>query len=143
MLARHVPARADMHRQCVVAARSFHQHAKAGVREARAGVLGDGVDDLLIAARHQHLGDSLAQRLALGDGGEVLLALLVGVGDEVGVREPLGTAQHRARHLDIVVEGQDPHDGRRGVAHRRQPDCQLGACLGLDRDDELDDDLVE
>ena len=84
------PPRTDLHRQRIIAARALDQHAEAGVGKARAGIPGDGMHDLPIAARHQHLGDRFAQGLALGDGGEVLLALARGIGDEVGFVEPLG-----------------------------------------------------
>ena len=52
------------------------------------------MDDLLIAARYQDVGHFLAQRLSLGNGGKVLLALGIGVGDEVGIRKLLGLAEH-------------------------------------------------
>jgi hypothetical protein len=67
MLTRNVAARPDLHPQRIVAARSLDQHAEAGVREARARVTRGGLHHLPVAARHQHLGHGLAQRLALGD----------------------------------------------------------------------------
>ena len=51
--------------------------------------------------------------------------------------------EHRPRHLDIVVEGEHADHTARRVRHRRQPDGELGARLGLDRAGELGHDLVE
>jgi hypothetical protein len=143
VLARHVLPRAHLHRQRVVAVRSFDQHAEAGVGEAGTRIPGNGLHDLPVAARHQHLGDRLAQRLALGDGGEVLLALIRGIGDEVGLVEPLGCGQDRAGDLDVVVEGQHADHAAGRILHRSEPVRELGAGLGLDRGHQLDHDLVE
>ena len=143
MLARQVAAGADLHGQRVVARRALHQHPEACVREPRAGILDHGLDDVAVAARHQHVGDRFAQRLALGDGGEVLLALAVGVGEQIGFVEAFGSEQHRPRHVDVVVEGEHAdHAGRRG-RHVGEPDRELGARLRLDGGGELGDHLVE
>ena len=40
----------------------------------------------------------------------MLLALAVGVGDKVGVLEPLRLRQHVAGHIDVVVERQHMDD---------------------------------
>jgi hypothetical protein len=73
----------------------------------------------------------------------VLLALVRGIGDEVGVVEPLGRGQYGARHVDIVIEGEHADDALRRVVHWGKPARELGAGLGLNRRDELEDDLVE
>ena len=143
VLPRQVAARADVHGQRVVARRPLHQQAEARVREARAGVAGDRVNDVAVAARHQDVGDGLAQRFALGNGGEMLLALAVGGGDQIGFVEPFGVLEDRPRHVDVVVEGEHPHDAVRRGRHVGEPDRKLGARLGLDRRCELGDHLVE
>src|SRR5712691_11332774 len=61
MLPRQVGPDADVHRQRLVARGAFHQHAEAGVGEARARVLHHRANHVLVSARHQHIGDRLAQ----------------------------------------------------------------------------------
>ena len=106
MLSRQVAACTDLRRQRIVAGRAFDQHA--GSRHPRNGRLCSGhrVHDLAVAARHQHFRDGFGQCLALGDGRQMLLALLVGGCNQVGFVETLGGGQHRPRHLDVVVERQ-------------------------------------
>ncbi len=101
------------------------------------------MNDVAVAARDQDVGDGFAQRLALGNGGEMLLALAVGVGDQVGFAQTFGVLEHRPRHLDVVVERQHPHDAVRRGRHVGEPDRKLGARLGLDRSRELGDHFVE
>src|SRR5262249_21928550 len=75
MGARDVAAGADRGGEQVVAGRAGDQAAEAGVGEPGAGVAGDRADHLAVAALDQDVGDRLAQRLALGDGQQMLLAL--------------------------------------------------------------------
>jgi len=143
MLARQVAPGADLQRERIVAGRALDQHAEAGIGKAGAGIPGDRVGHVPVAARDQHVGYYLAQRLALGDGGEMLLGFAVGIGDEIAVVEPLRLGEHRPRHFDIVVERQHPHHAVRRIGHAGKPDRQLGARLGFDRRCKLGDDLVE
>src|SRR5438094_8618326 len=48
VLARQVAPPAHLHRQCLVARGTLHQHAEAGVGETRAGVPDDRVDHLAV-----------------------------------------------------------------------------------------------
>ena len=121
MLARQVAPFADAERQRVIARRALDQEAEGGVGEAGAFVAHDGVGDLMIATRDQHVGHRLAQRFALRDRGEVLLAFALGVGNEIGLVEPIRVEQHRPRDLDVVVEGERPHHARRRVGHIGKP----------------------
>ena len=143
MQTRQIGPRADPERQRVVGGRALDQQPEGGVGKARALVPGDRVSDLAVAARHQHVGHRLAQALALGNGRQMLLALALGGGDEVGVVEPLRVEQHRAGHLDVVIEGERTHHTHRRVRHFGKPARKLGAGLGLDRGGELGEDLVE
>ena len=143
MRTRNIAAHADLGRQVVVAGRALDQHAKAGVGEARAGILDHRMHDVAVAAFDQHVGHRFAQRSALRDGEQVLLAFAVGVGDERAVVEPLRLVEYRLRDFDVVVEGEHVDDVRRRVGDRRQPVRQLGARLGLDRVDQAHHDVVE
>ena len=132
MLPRNVAAQAHFARQRIVAVRAMDQKAEAGVGEARAAVLHHRMDDVAVAALDEHVGDRFAERAALGDGVEVLLALAGGGGDQRRVGQPLRLAEHRARHFDVVVGGEHLDDVRRRIDDRRQPLRQLGARLGFD-----------
>jgi hypothetical protein len=102
MLPRQIGSRSHQHRELVVADRAFEQHAKAGMGDARRGVPRHRVGDLLIAARHQDVGDRLAEVLVLRYRQQMLLALAVGVVHQVRLFQTFGGAQQRTRHLDIV-----------------------------------------
>ena len=133
----------DLGREVVVAGGTRDQDAKAGVGEARPGILDHRLHDVAVAAFHQDVGDRLAQRFALRDGEQMLLALARGIGDERAVIEPFRLRQYRPRHLDVVVEGEHGHHVDRGVGDRRQPVRKLGARLGLDGVHEARHDVVE
>ena len=64
------------------------------------------MDDVAVAAFDQNVGHRFAQRPALGDGVEVLLALAAGIGEEVPLVEPFGQREHRPRDFDVIIEGE-------------------------------------
>jgi hypothetical protein len=143
MRTRDVAAHADDGRKIVVAGRALDQHAKAGIGKARADILDYRMNDLAVAAFDQYVGYYFAQRTALRNGEQVLLALGVGAGDEGRVLEPIRLFENGLCHVDIVVEREHMDHARRRVRDRRQAVRQLGACLGLDRADEAHHDVVE
>ncbi len=101
------------------------------------------MDDLAVAAFDQHVGHRFAQRLALRNREQVLLALAAGVGQEFALVEPLRLTEHEVRDFDVVVEGEHVDDVRGGVRNRRQPLRELGAGLCLDRFHESRHDVVK
>ena len=64
-----------MHREHLVADRTLDQGAERRAGEARAGVLRDRAHHVAVAALDQHVGDGLAQRAALRDREQMLLAV--------------------------------------------------------------------
>ena len=97
----------------------------------------------LIAARHQHVGDRLLERLSLRDREQMRLALGADVGDQ-GVRlEPLGLPQDRAGDLDRIVEGEFVDDIDRGIVEAGQPLRELRAGRDFDLVREPSDHLAE
>src|SRR5579864_4527425 len=56
-----------------------------------------------VAALDQDVGHRFAERVALRDGVEVLLALAVGGGDKGVLAEPFRAGQHRARALASIL----------------------------------------
>src|SRR6516162_7033303 len=64
----------------ILGAGAFDHVQEARAREARAFVARDRIDDLAIAALHQHVGDLLGDRLALRDRKQMRLALGAGIG---------------------------------------------------------------
>ena len=143
MRPRDVAAHADFARQRVVAVRARDQDAEAGIGEAGAAVLHHRMHHVAVAALDQDVGHRFAERVALGDGVEMLLALAVGGGDEGVFAEPFRPGQHRARDFDVVVGGEELDDVRRRIGDRRQALGELGARLGLDLDHQPRHDIVE
>ena len=143
MLPRQIAARADLHGERVVARRALDQHAEACVGEPRAGILGDRVHDVAVAARHQHVGDRFAQRLRSEMAARCCWLLLLALASRSDSLRRSESVQHRPRHVDVVVEGEHAHHAGRRGRHVGEPDRKLGARLGLDRGGELGDHLVE
>ena len=82
MPARNIVALADISGEVVVVGRARDQHLKACVGKQRAGIVGDGTNDLSVATPHQNVGDGLAQPPALRNREQMPLALGVGVGEQ-------------------------------------------------------------
>jgi hypothetical protein len=143
MLPRQIGPRSHQHRELVVADRALEQHAEAGMGDARRGVPRHRVGDLLLTARHQHVGHRLAEVLALRYRQQMLLALAVGVVDQVRLFEAFGRAQQRTRHFDVIVKGEQADDAGWGVRRRRQALGKLGASHRLDGRGEPRDHLFE
>src|ERR1700687_1647295 len=83
----------------------FDHVQKAEVRKTRTVVAGDGVHDLLIAARHEHVCDRLLDGLSFRDRQQMRLALGAGVGNQSISLELLGFLEYRAGDIDRIVEG--------------------------------------
>ena len=143
MLPRDVAAHADFARQRIVAVRAGDQGAEAGIGEAGAAVLHHRMHHVAVAALDQDVGHGFAERVALGDGVEVLLALAVGGGDERVLAEPFRPGQHRPRDFDVVVAGEQVDDIAGSVGDRRQALGELGPRLGFDLDHQPRHDVVE
>ncbi len=109
----------------------------------RAAVAGKRVHHGAVAARDQHVGDGLADGLALGDRQHMRLALAAHVGDQGVIVEPCGFLQHRPRHLDRIVKGKLVDDIERCAVETREPLGELGANLDLDLVGEPPDHLAE
>ena len=101
------------------------------------------MNHVAVAALDQDVGHRLAQRRALRDGEQMLLALVAAGGDQIAVVKPWRLGEDRACDLDVVIEGEHVDYVRRRVGDRRQPMRQLGARLGLDGVDEAGHDVVE
>ena len=140
---RDVAPEADHRGQVVVAGRALDQHAEAGIGKTRAAVLDHRVDDLTVAALHQHVGDRLAQRFTLRDREQVLLTLAAGTGEEGVLVQAFRLGEHGRGHLDIVVKGEHVDRVERSVRNRGETVRQLGARLGFDRAHQAHHDVVE
>ena len=90
----------------------------------------------------QHVGDRLAQRLALGDRQQVLWLLLRALSTRSCFVEPFRADEHRPRHLDVVVEGEHPMTPL-GAFATGAAGSRACARLGLDRARELGEHFVE
>jgi hypothetical protein len=101
------------------------------------------VNDVTVATCHQDIGDGLAERFALRNSGEMLLALAGGGGDKIGNLRAFGILENRPRHVDVVVESEHPHDAVRSGRQLGEADRKLDARLGLDRRCQFGDHLVE
>src|SRR5436305_7387973 len=105
-MARDLSARADRLGKLVITLGALDQPDIAGFRELGAWILGSAERHLPVAALHQHIGNSLGKRFALRYGEQVLLALGSGILDQSRVVELSRLREHRARHLDGVIERQ-------------------------------------
>ena len=116
---------------------------EAEVREARAVVAYDRVDDFLIAARHQHVGDALLDRFSLRNRQHVGLALGADIGDQRIGLEPLGLPQHGTGDLDLVVKGELVDDIDRSLVEAGEPLGELRAGRHFDLVREPPDHLAK
>ena len=116
---------------------------EAEIRETRAIIAGDGVHDLLIAARHQHVRDRLLDRFSLRDRQHMGLALGADVGNQGVGLEPPGLPQDGAGDLDLIVKGKLVDDIDRGIVEAGQPPCELRARRDLNLVGEPPDHLAE
>src|SRR3954464_5242893 len=105
---RNVTPHADMQRKLGITTRSLDQFAKAIVRNAGAGILGNGMDYAGLAAFDKYFGDYFADRSTVRDCLKVILTLGTCVGDKVGFAESHGLAENRTRHSDSIIGGKCP-----------------------------------
>ena len=74
MMVRNIVARPDADREIVVVLGAFDQHAVAALGESRAGIVDGGQHDRPVTALDQHVGDDFADRGALRDRQQMILA---------------------------------------------------------------------
>ncbi len=119
------------------------QLAKAAVRNAGAGIPGNGMDDDGFAALDQDVGDGFADGLTLRDSVKMTLALCPGVGNEIELAECHRLAENRRRHRDRVIEGKCPNQRRGRIRDGGEMACEPGPGFQLDHGDEGLEYLVE
>ena len=78
-------------------------------------LLRDRVHDLLVAARHQHIGDRLLDRFPFRDREQMRLAFGAGVLDQGIGLDPLGLLEHGSGDFDRIVKGKLMDDVNRGA----------------------------
>ncbi len=139
----NVVAHSDPQRELRIVDGASDQLAKAAIRKAGAGVVGDRADDFGLAARDEDFGDRFADRSTMRDGLKMILALGTGVGNQVGVAERFRLAENRSRHGDGVIEGKRPNQRRRRVRGGCKTACELDPGFQLDRGNEGFENLVE
>ena len=83
----------------------FDHVQEAEIRKARAIIAYDRAHDLLVAARHERVGDRLIDRFPLRDRQHMRLAFGAHIGDERVLLEPPGFTEHGAGNFDRIVEG--------------------------------------
>ncbi len=140
---RHVGAQPDFLGQLLVAPGMVHQGRETALGEFRAGILGELVKDIAVAALQQDIGDAFADASAGRDRQEVRLAFGAGDFDEIAVVEARRLRQDRCRHRDIVIAGQTLHHAERCVVDRRQPAAELAQRFALDFPDQMIEDVIE
>jgi hypothetical protein len=101
------------------------------------------LDDFLVAALDEFVGDALLQPLALRNREHVRLALGAGVGHQRIGFELSGLAQHGPCHLDRIVEGELVDDVDRSAVETGQPLGELGAGCHFDLVGKAGDDFAE
>ena len=106
-------------------------------------ILRELVKHIAIAAVDQHVGDCLVEYLTLGNGKQMLLALGLGILDEVVVTKLLGMRENRNGNLEHVVESQGFHDFGRGMGHRGEPVGELGTGFDFDFGREPHNHVIE
>ena len=88
----NIGAAAHFGRERVVTGRSLDQGSEARVGKTGARVLHHRMDDVAVAAFHQHVGDRFAERGSLRNRGQVLLAFARRIGQKFALAEPFGVA---------------------------------------------------
>jgi hypothetical protein len=116
---------------------------EAALGQFRAGIVDGRVNDLVVAALDQHIGDRIREHLAPGDRHQMRLALAACVLDQRRVVEPHRLRQHGTGDLDDVVEGQRPDGLRRRGVDRRQTVGEQGSRGNLDVPDQALEHVVE
>ena len=107
------------------------------------GLFDGRLDHLIVAALDQHVGDRAAQGLAGRNRHQMRLALAARILDQGLVVEPHRLRQHRACHLDDVIESQRADRERRGGVDRGETVGQQHLGRGFDVIDQALEDIVE
>src|SRR6185312_10782440 len=93
------------------------------------------MDDPGLTEVDQYFGDGFADRLTLGDGVEMTLALVAGAGREIGFAEDHRLTENRSGHRDGFVGSKCPNQRRRGVWTCREMAGELDPGLQLNHFD--------
>src|SRR5262245_49353522 len=73
MMLGDVRSAGDGFRQPVIAKAFFDEHLETGIRNGRAGIIGEGAEDVDVAFYDQLVGDLFGELWTCGDGEEMLL----------------------------------------------------------------------
>ncbi len=132
-------AQALLHRvgERVVLEREVGEHRLAAHGEPRPGVGGERDPDAPVGAGQDDVGDARGERAPLAQGGEMVHALDGGERQLILVEQQRRQGDDRARHHDLVVEGEVPHRPARAALvaghHLREMRARRGAAGGHER----------
>src|SRR6185369_5159416 len=109
-----------------------YQRGEARFGEARAGIVGELVDDLAIATVEQHIGYRRVNFLAPRYREQVVLTLGPGDLDQIDIGKTRRLPEDGLGDRDLVVQRQPPNDQDRSVVDKREPRAQLRTRAPLD-----------
>src|SRR5579863_3124737 len=104
-MSRNVTPLSNKQRQLGIVAGPLDEVVKAAIRNAGAGILGNGMDDEGFAALDEYLGDYLADCSTPRDCVEMPLALGVCADSKIGIAKCRRLTENRGRDIDRVIEG--------------------------------------